>query len=215
MNMDDPDGSKAESVTVKVAAASPNAAKLDCEHLPPLYRDASFWGMTITQFLGAFNDNLFKQLMLLLALKVSLADRQPLAMLVFSAPFLLFSGFAGFLSDRYSKRWIIVLSKIAEIAAMLLGMVGFFFYDKVGFTGLLVVLFLMGTQSAFFGPGKYGILPEMLRTSDLPRANGIILMTTFLAIISAPQRLACSAMRPVPIRCRHRPTRQLPQTRDR
>src|SRR5690606_35926583 len=48
---------------------------------------------------------------------------------------------------------------------------------------LLVVLFLMGAQSAFFGPGKYGILPEMLRESDLPRANGFILMTTFLAII--------------------------------
>ena len=50
-------------------------------------------------------------------------------------------------------------------------------------TGLLLVLFLMGTQSAFFGPGKYGILPELFRREDLPRANGIILMTTFLAII--------------------------------
>ncbi len=160
-----------------------SGARLDPEQLPGLYHDRSFWGMTITQFLGAFNDNLFKQLMLLLALKVAVADRQPIAMLVFSAPFLLFSGFAGFLSDRYSKRLIIVLSKVAEIGAMLLGLVGFYFYDQVGFVGLLVVLFLMGAQSAFFGPGKYGILPEMLRKSDLPRANGVILMTTFLAII--------------------------------
>lgn len=156
---------------------------LDPSQLPALYHDRSFWGMTITQFLGAFNDNLFKQLMLLLALKIAVADRQPIAMLVFSAPFLLFSGFAGFLSDRYSKRTIIVLSKVAEIGAMSLGLIGFYFYAEVGFNGLLVVLFLMGAQSAFFGPGKYGILPEMLRKSDLPRANGIILMTTFLAII--------------------------------
>ena len=52
-----------------------------------------------------------------------------------------------------------------------------------GYRGLLVVLFLMGTHSAFFGPGKYGILPELFRKADLPLANGVILLTTFLAII--------------------------------
>ena len=156
--------------------------------LPPLSRDSSFWGMTATQFLGAFNDNLFKQLVLLLAIPVGAAatgqdDAQWLATIVFSTPFVLFSGFAGFLSDRYAKRRIIVFSKIAEIVAMVLGVVAFLVFPSVGYAGLLVVLFLMGMQSAFFGPGKYGILPEMLREEDLPRANGIILMTTFLAII--------------------------------
>lgn len=139
--------------------------------------------MTVTQFLGAFNDNLFKQLMLLLALTIATVDRQPIAMFVFSAPFLLFSGYAGFLADRFSKRHIIVLSKVAEIVVMGLGLVAFLYFEWWGFAGLLVVLFLMGTQSAFFGPSKYGIMPEMLRTEDLPRANGVILMTTFLAII--------------------------------
>ncbi|MHB8860883.1 MAG: MFS transporter [Pirellulaceae bacterium] len=153
------------------------------DDLPSLYRDRSFWGMTVTQFLGAFNDNLFKQLMLLLSLKVAVEDRQPVAMFVFSAPFLLFSGFAGYLADRYSKRTVIVLAKVAEIVVMLLGLAAFLMFGQWGFPGLLVVLFLMGAQSAFFGPSKYGILPEMLRPSDLPRANGIILMTTFLAII--------------------------------
>jgi acyl-[acyl-carrier-protein]-phospholipid O-acyltransferase/long-chain-fatty-acid--[acyl-carrier-protein] ligase len=151
-------------------------------------RDRAFWGLTITQFLGAFNDNLFKQLMLLLAVPVGIAaleeqDQQGLATIVFSLPFVLFSGYAGFLSDRFSKRPIIVLCKVAEIAAMLLGTAGFLLYAYSGYTGLLVVLFLMGTHSAFFGPGKYGILPEMFRAEDLPRANGLILMTTFLAII--------------------------------
>jgi len=158
--------------------------------LPTLYRDRSFQGMAVTQFLGAFNDNLFKQLMLLLAIPVGVAatqdasrDAQGVAQMVFALPFILFSGFAGYLSDRFSKRRIIVLSKVAEIGVMLLGMSAFALYGVTGYTGLLVVLFFMGTQSAFFGPGKYGILPEMLRRSDLPRANGVILMLTFLAII--------------------------------
>jgi len=154
----------------------------------PLFRDRSFWGMTATQFLGAFNDNLFKQLMLLLAIPVGAAairraDEQGLATMIFSLPFVLFSGFAGYLSDRYSKRTMIVACKFAEIGIMLLGMLGFLAYGSLGYRGLLVVLFLMGTHSAFFGPGKYGILPELFRDADLPRANGVILMTTFLAII--------------------------------
>ncbi len=155
---------------------------------PPLNRDPAFYGMTATQFLGAFNDNLFKQLMLLLAIPIGAAaateqDQQGLATILFSLPFIIFSGYAGYLSDRFSKRRIIVAAKVTEIAVMLLGAAAFLLYGHVGYTGLLVVLFLMGMQSSFFGPGKYGVLPEMLHEEDLPRANGIILMTTFLAII--------------------------------
>ena len=104
-------------------------------------------------------------------------------MFVFAASFLIFSGFAGFLSDRFSKRRIVVLAKVAEIVIMALGTIGFYFYSEIGFAGMLVILFLMGSQSAYFGPAKYGILPEMIRARDLPRANGIFLMLTFLAII--------------------------------
>ncbi len=161
---------------------SANAA-LPATPLPPLSADPAVWGLTATQFLGAFNDNLFKQLILLLALKMADRDLQPVAMAIFSIPFLLLSGVAGFLSDRHSKRTIIVASKVAEIGVMSLGLVAFLCFGQFGFAGLLAVLALMATQSTFFGPGKYGILPEMLRATDLPRANGIILMTTFLAII--------------------------------
>ena len=161
------------------------------EPLPSLYADRSFWGMAITQFLGAFNDNVFKMLILLLATPTAEAiargeeakDLQSEAMVIFAAAFLLFSGFAGFLADKTSKRTIIVASKVAEIAVMLAGLVGFYYYDIIGLTGMMVILFFMGLQSAFFGPSKYGILPEMLRETDLPRANGIIQMLTFLAII--------------------------------
>jgi MFS family permease len=173
--------------SASVASASPG---IDHTTLPPLGRDASFWGMAVTQFLGAFNDNLFKQLILLLATPTVLElkagtgeDLQSNAQYVFAGAFLIFSGFAGFLSDRFSKRPVIILSKVAEIVVMGLGMVGFWFYREIGLGGMFFVLFLMGTQSAFFGPGKYGILPEMLRAHDLPRANGIFLMLTFLAII--------------------------------
>ncbi|NOY41751.1 MAG: MFS transporter [Planctomycetes bacterium] len=156
--------------------------------LPSLYADRSFWGMTVTQFFGAFNDNLFKQLILLLSITVAAdgttTDSQGTVMLVFSLPFLLVTGIAGYLSDRLGKRGIIISCKVAEIVVMALGGVAFALYSQSNsLTFLYIVLFLMGTQSGFFGPAKYGILPEMLRKSDLPRANGFILMTTFIAII--------------------------------
>ena len=172
------------------APAATVVAHLDHDTLPPLRSDPSFWGMATTQFLGAFNDNLFKQLILLLATPTAVelaagkgTDSQSLAMVVFSVPFLLFSGIAGYLSDRISKRWVVIGAKCAEVLIMLLGFCGFWWYDVIGFHGLMFVLFLMGTHSAFFGPAKFGILPEMIRPADLPRANGIFLMLTFMAII--------------------------------
>ena len=150
----------------------------------------SFVGFVTTQFLGAFNDNLFKQLLLLLAVPAVIEgvkpegpDLQGIATIVFGLPFVVFGGLAGYIADRYSKRRVIVLSKVAEIVVMLLGLVAFLATPWIGFYGLWGVLFLMGLQSTFFGPGKYGILPEMLRPNQLARANGIVLMTTFIAII--------------------------------
>lgn len=159
---------------------------------PPLFRDGSFWGLTATQFLGAFNDNVFKQQLLLLFVAVPTAtgsmDLQGVATIAFSIPFVLFSGFAGYLSDRYSKRRVIVLSKVAEIVVMAAGVLGFIAFGFAGLPAwlilyLMIVLFAMGGQSAFFGPGKYGILPELFRKRDLPPANSLILMTTFMAVI--------------------------------
>ncbi|OYW24961.1 MAG: hypothetical protein B7Z55_00685, partial [Planctomycetales bacterium 12-60-4] len=99
---------------------------------------------------------------------------------VFALPFVLLSGVCGVLADRYSKRAIVVLSKVLEVAAMLLGALAF---ASGSLVALMAVLSLMGAQSAFFGPAKYGILPELFRPSDLPRANGLMLMTTFVSII--------------------------------
>ena len=153
-------------------------------HLPPLGRDRAFWALTATQFLGAFNDNLFKQLVLLICVDRAIdqvGDRyQGLAIALFAVPFVLFSGFGGFLSDRYSKRRIIVYCKVAEIVVMGLGLLAL---KSTLMWPLMSVLFCMSLQSALFGPPKYGILPELFRESDLPRVNGAVQMTTFLAII--------------------------------
>jgi MFS family permease len=159
------------------------------ETLPPshsLWHDSAFWGMAVAQFFGAFNDNVCKQLAMLICLQETLEDKQASATAVFAIPFLLFSGTAGFLADRISKSWIVQACKVAEVGiqatALLLAV-------SVGMSGgslttvMLTVLFLMGIHSAFFGPSKYGVLPEMLPKEALPKANGVFLATTFLAII--------------------------------
>ena len=185
--------SSTETTAEAIAESAPQAAQDLAGTVaarPELFQDSSFLGMAVTQFLGAFNDNLYKQLVLLLSIAAGGAaaaeatDEQWLPMLIFAAPFLAFTGYAGYLSDKFSKRTIIVLCKFAEIIIMALGGIGFYIYWSSGsLVFLYSVLFLMGTHSAFFGPGKYGILPEMLHEEDLPRANGFILMLTFLAII--------------------------------
>jgi acyl-[acyl-carrier-protein]-phospholipid O-acyltransferase/long-chain-fatty-acid--[acyl-carrier-protein] ligase len=149
--------------------------------------------MTLTQFLGAFNDNVYKQTLLLLFVAVptpggGTIDLQGTGSFLFALPFILFSGFAGYLSDRHRKRTVIVLCKVAEVGIMIGGCLLFLLYRETGMSLAMaavfcVGLFFMGTHSAFFGPGKYGVLPELFRERDLPQANGIILMTTFLAII--------------------------------
>ena len=145
--------------------------------------ERSFCTFVITQFLGAFNDNAFKQLMLLVAVDLAIekdaAYYQPLAGAVFAIPFVLLSGFAGSLADRFSKTSIIRFCKVWEVLVMLLGGAAFYIEN---IPLLFFTLFLMGAQSAFFGPGKYGIVPELLPEGRLVKANGIILMTTYLAI---------------------------------
>ena len=182
-------------VTIRCPARPPHSPKALAWPKPPLpirppTRDPTLWhdpayhGMNFTQFFGAFNDNLFKQLVLLICVSYAAngQDYQQYASALFALPFVLFSGFAGFLADRISKQKIVVAMKIAEIAVMLAGFAAF--YSTWGrLAWLMCVVFLMGTHSAFFGPSKYGILPELFRESDLPRVNGMIQMTTFLAII--------------------------------
>jgi MFS family permease len=170
----------------ELSAADHSSPDSQPEHkAASVFRDRSFHGLAISQFLGAFNDNLFKQLVLLLCVgrattEADGGDLQPVAMAVFAVPWLLLSGLAGVLADRTSKRAGIVLFKSLEIAVMTAGLLAFLSGEL---WPLMIVLFLMSAQSAFFGPPKYGILPELFRARDLPTVNGIFQMTTFLAII--------------------------------
>ena len=138
-----------------------------------------------TQFLGAFNDNLFKIVVSLLAVQLATgaeaARNLSLVGVIFIAPFLLFSGYAGQLADIYSKRTVLIVTKSLEIATALLAFVALVF-GRLEIT--FAVLFLFALQATFFSPAKYGILPEMLRDRDLSRANGLLEMSTFVAIVA-------------------------------
>lgn len=139
------------------------------------------------QFLGAFNDNVFR-FALIIFITFSLADTagidsRSLVVLsggVFILPFFLFSSLAGQLADKYEKSSLIRIVKFTEIGVMLLGAIAF----SLSHTGLLfVVLFLMGMQSTFFGPLKYGILPQHLTPAELTGGNGLIQTGTYAAIL--------------------------------
>jgi len=141
-----------------------------------------FW----VQFLGAFNDNLYKNAMvMLIAFQLSLSPEQTglyitLAAGLFILPFFLFSSIAGQLADHFPKSILIRKIKLLEILIMATGAVGFL---SLHIEWLFVALFLMGTQSAFFGPIKYSILPEVLQDDELLRGNALFSGSTFMAIL--------------------------------
>lgn len=152
-----------------------------------LFKTKRFMPLFLTQFLGAFNDNLFKNALIILITYV-LASDQTMApqMLVtvaaglFILPFFLFSAFAGQIADKLEKSALIQKIKMLEIILMILASAGFLMSDTYL---LLTVLFLMGTQSTFFGPLKYGILPNHLEEDELIGGNALIETGTFLSIL--------------------------------
>ncbi len=146
-----------------------------------------FLPLFCTQFLGALNDNVFKNAIVIL-IAFTLADQigANASILVITAagifilPFFLFSATAGQLADKYEKSMLIRRTKIAEIIIMITGSVGFYFMSV---PILLTLLFFMGTQSTLFGPLKYSILPQHLSEDELLGGNGMIQMGTYLAIL--------------------------------
>jgi 1-acyl-sn-glycerol-3-phosphate acyltransferase len=147
-------------------------------------RFAPFFG---AQALGAFNDNLLKNALVILAAyqgaRLTRLDPGLLANLaggLFVLPYLLFSGIAGQLADRFDKTLLIRIVKGAEVAIMALAGLGFARSDL----GLLLgALFLMGLHSTFFAPAKYGLLPQVLHDTELVGGNALVEMGTFVAIL--------------------------------
>ncbi|MCB0366394.1 MAG: MFS transporter [Bdellovibrionaceae bacterium] len=152
-----------------------------------IFRDKKFTPMFWTQFFGAFNDNVMKNaLVLLITFKsVSLMGLETNALVaaaggIFILPFVLFSTHAGQIADKFEKSQLIRYTKIWELMIMVLAGIGFYL-DSYGL--LLFLLFLMGTQSTFFGPIKYSILPNLVPPERLTEGNAYIQSGTFVSIL--------------------------------
>lgn len=148
------------------------------------WRPSSFTYLNTTQFLGALNDNIYKLLIVYFFIQIEGIESSHRILAttgaIFVLPFLLFSASSGTMADRFSKRNIIVLTKTLEFITLALGVLAFQYESKIG---SYCVLFLMATLSAIFGPSKYGILPELVATDKISKANGLMTSFTFLAII--------------------------------
>ena len=149
-----------------------------------------FWALITTQFQGAFNDNLYK-FIIIFYMTNKLSDGESsiqarftilaLSSALFALPYLAFPGIAGALADRFSKRSIAIATKCWEVGVMLLALIAF----RLDHHPMIwTIFFLMCMQSAFFSPAKYGILPEILPESRLSWGNGVLNMATFVAIIA-------------------------------
>lgn len=148
-----------------------------------LLKEKRFLPFFLTQFFGAFNDNVFKNALGILVTYKIAADSATLLSLaagLFILPFFLFSAIAGQLADKYEKSKLIKIIKFFEIIIMCVASVGFYIES---ITLLMIILFLMGTQSSLFGPVKYGYLPQKLEKKELMGGNGLIESSTFLAIL--------------------------------
>jgi len=146
-------------------------------------KEPGFFAFFWTQFLGAFNDNFLKIVVSFVALDLAVRGGPGYVEIIaflFILPSALFSGYAGHLADVYSKRSILVVVKMFEIGIMVLAIAAFF---TGHLRSMLALVFLMGLHATFFSPAKYGILPEMLPDKDLSRGNGLLEMSTFMAII--------------------------------
>ena len=144
----------------------------------------TFKWLNISQFTGALNDNAFKMTAAIVLVRLlgegSLPTVLAICSILFVIPFLLFSNVAGTLADRFSKRNILIASKGLEVGLFVLAIPALL--SGLAWP-LYTLLFLLTTQSALFGPAKRGIIPELVDSGDLSRANGFLTAATYTAIV--------------------------------
>lgn len=141
-----------------------------------------FLAMATAYCLGVFNDNYFKQAGLLLAVIAGLDWLQAAATFLFSAPFVLFSAYAGWLADHYPKRTVVIWSKGLELLAMIIGAIGMVTLNWYLIVGMI---FIMGLQSTIFGPALSGSIPELYPERYVTKANAILKLVVSLAVLVA------------------------------
>ncbi|MEQ1640198.1 MAG: MFS transporter, partial [Novosphingobium sp.] len=161
-----------------------------------LIHSRRFLPLFVTQLLGAFNDNLFKNAMVWLVVYQVYPSEQEgalfsaIASAIFILPFFVFSAIAGQLADMRDKARIIRIVKAAEIGIMLVGATGLLLAWQGILTKpmavplMLLALFGMGVHSTFFGPIKYAILPQHLRTDEVLAGTGLVEAGTYIAILA-------------------------------
>ena len=162
---------------VTAAKSTSQFGLLGSRRLAPLF---------VTQFFGAFNDNLFKQAFIVIITFGGLVAEDSTGIFVnlaaglFILPFFLFSATAGTLADKFEKSRLIRIVKLGEIAVAALAGIALYLESV---PALFAVLFLLGVQSTFFGPLKYAILPQHLDAAELVGGNAMVQMGTFVAIL--------------------------------
>lgn len=161
---------------------------------PSVPAGGGFRPFVASQFLGAFNDNAFKMLLLLLVAGVGLPGAEPWVeesaiardwgqaapQFLFALPFVLLGPLTGALADRVSKTRIVRAANLLEVLVMGCGTVALF---QRSFDALLATLLLMGAQSALFGPAKYGIIKDLSGAARLAHANAVVQASTMIAIL--------------------------------
>ena len=165
----------------------PQGDRVQSRSLFHLFAQRRFLPFFITQFLGALNDNLFKNALLVIVVSGAVAGSDSntnfitnLAAGLFILPYFLFSTTAGQLADRYDKALLIRRIKIAEIILMVAGCYALW---RADINLMLGILFALGVQSAFFGPIKYAIIPQHLSADELLAGNAQVGMGTFVSIL--------------------------------
>ncbi|PHS10292.1 MAG: hypothetical protein COA78_11445 [Blastopirellula sp.] len=164
----------------------PNQAAQQSPSSEPAVNNRGFVFLNITQFFGAANDNILKQLLMFgLASGGIWAGQmgkggQAIASLCLAIPFVLFSGFAGQFSDRFSKRDVSIAVKLSEVMIAVIALFGLWIENV---WVVLAAMVLISLQSTFFTPAKFGIIPEILPANKLSRANGTLNMFTYIAVI--------------------------------
>lgn len=139
----------------------------------------------LTQFFGAFNDNVLRQALILFITTSAVSSFSPnllnnIALALFILPFFLFSGLAGQFADKFDKAKLVFWVKLAELVLMLLAAIGFYYQSL---WGLMAVLFAMGFQSTCFGPIKYSIMPQHLSRQEQVAGNALVQQGTYVAIL--------------------------------
>lgn len=139
-----------------------------------------FAAMAASYFLGTFNDNFYKQAVMLLALAAGRERFQGAAGIAFTVPFLVFAAPAGWAADRFPKRTVVIGAKALEVAAALVGALGIILGDLWLMVGMVA---LMGTQAAFFSPALNGSIPELYPAGYVTRANAVLRMIVTVGIL--------------------------------